>query len=608
MTTQVFARFVCALFCFTLAGPAPAQSPSAFERDCERLAKSRGKDPTRFQQLLQLHWDYSLRENPELATDVGHPGQNHRWSDLSLAALERRQRELQAPLKALQSIKRARLAPGDQLSFDLFKKNLDLAIEGTRFKSDYFQMTPLNGVQLDAARYLEVAPHKSVKDYENLLARLNALPALIDQTIILLQRGLTAGVTPPRITLRNVPQQVLAQTEADPTKNALLRNFQEFPREVPESERARLRQAAAVALKEKAVPAFTRLHAFLVKEYLPGARESIALSALPDGIAWYAFNARLETTTALTPQEIHQLGLSEVKRIRAEMDTVIVASGFKGSFSEFQAFLRQDPRFYHTNASDLLRSYRDICKRADPELAHLFGRLPRQPYGVKAIPSYSEQSQTTAYYQPGSPEAGRPGMYFANTFALNTRPIWEMEALSLHEAVPGHHLQISLAQEMEGVPDFRRHSRYTAFVEGWALYSESLGTEMGFYQDPYMKFGQLVYEMWRAIRLVVDTGLHAKGWTRQQAIDYFLANASKSEHDITVEVDRYIVWPGQALAYKIGELKIKELRAHATKALGANFDIRSFHDEVLGSGALPLEILEQRIKDWVEMQRAKKRD
>jgi uncharacterized protein (DUF885 family) len=320
---------------------------------------------------------------------------------------------------------------------------------------------------------------------------------------------------------------------------------------------------------------------------------------LPDGKAWYEYNVRVRTTTSLRPQQIHELGLSEVKRIRAEMDKVIAQTGFKGSFDEFLVFLRTDPQFYYAKADDLVSGYRDICKRADPELAHLFGKLPRLPYGVIVVPSYAEKSQTTAYYEPGAPETGRPGYYFVNTYALNTRPNWEMEALSLHEAVPGHHLQIGLAQEMEDAPEFRKHGGYTAFVEGWGLYSESLGTEMGFYKDPYMKFGQLTYEIWRAIRLVVDTGMHSMGWTRQQAIDYFLANASKNEHDITVEVDRYIVWPGQALAYKIGELKIKELRAYAPKELGEKFNIREFHDQVLGNGALPLDILEKRIKEWV---------
>jgi len=575
-----------------------------FERDCVELSKSRGKETARLHKLFKLDWEHTMRESPEFATEVGHPGLNDRWSDISLDAIERRKRELQAPLKAIQSIKRVRLNTDDQLSYDLFKRNLGQAVEGTRFKGEFIQLTQLNGVQQEAARILEIAPHATVRDYEDHIARLHSLPSLVDQTIVLLRKGLPVGVTPPRITLRDVPQQVLNQMEADPTKNALLQHFQDFPAGISEADRTPLRQQAEAALGGKVIPAFRKLHEFLVNEYLPGARESIAMSDLPDGKAWYAYNARVSTTTTLTPQQIHELGLAEVKRIRAEMDKLIAESGFKGSFEEFLKFLRTDRRFFYTNADELVLSYRDICKRADPELAHLFGKLPRLPYGVLPVPSYAEKSQTTAYYQPGSPQAGRPGYYMVNTYALDTRPKWEMEALSLHESVPGHHLQGALAQEMENVPEFRKHSGYTAFVEGWALYAESLGTEMGSYKDPYSKFGQLTYEMWRAIRLVVDTGMHAMGWTRQQALDYFLANAGKSEHDVTVEVDRYIAWPGQALAYKIGELKIKELRAYATPELGEKFDVRQFHDQILGSGPLPLDLLELRIKEWVKRQKA----
>ncbi|MFM7103760.1 MAG: DUF885 domain-containing protein, partial [Verrucomicrobiota bacterium] len=326
---------------------------------------------------------------------------------------------------------------------------------------------------------------------------------------------------------------------------------------------------------------------------------AVACAALPDGARWYAYLARRSTTTAMTPDQIHELGQREVARIQARMDAIQHEVGFTGGRAAFFDFLRTDPRFFYDSAAGLLAGYRDIAKRADAELPRLFGRLPRLPYGVMAVPTYSEQSRTTAYYQPGSLSAGRPGNFFANTYNLRMRPRWEMEALTLHEAVPGHHLQIALAQEIEGAPEFQRHSETTAFVEGWGLYSESLGPAMGFYQDPYARFGQLTYEMWRAIRLVVDTGMHAKGWTREQAIDFFKAHAGKAEHDIVVEIDRYIVWPGQALAYKVGELKIQELRAYAERELGSRFDVRAFHDALLGRGALPLDLLEPRMRDWV---------
>ena len=356
------------------------------------------------------------------------------------------------------------------------------------------------------------------------------------------------------------------------------------------------------AIETSVIPAYTRLLSFLRAEYLPGARESIAMSALPDGEAWYAYNVAQMTTTDLTPREIHELGLREVERIRGEMEDVIAETGFEGSFEEFIDFLRTDPQFYFTDPEALLKTYRDIAKRADAASVRVIGTLPRLPYGVVRVPEYAEKSQTTAYYQPGSVEAGRPGQFFANTYDLDSRPQWEMEALTLHEAVPGHHLQIALQQELEDMAWFRRHGGYTAYIEGWGLYAESLGTEMGFYEDPYSKFGQLTYEMWRAVRLVVDTGMHSLGWSRQQAIDFFAANTGKAEHDIVVEIDRYIVWPGQALAYKIGELKIKELRARAEDRLGERFDVRAFHDVVLGSGALPLGILENQIDDWIAQQ------
>jgi uncharacterized protein (DUF885 family) len=377
-----------------------------------------------------------------------------------------------------------------------------------------------------------------------------------------------------------------------------------FPAAFSDADRAALSTRAIKAYQEAVAPAFTKLRTFLTTRYLPACRESIGASALPNGAALYAYNVRWHTTTGRTPEEIHTLGLSEVARIRADMEQVVATSGFHGSYADFVKFLRTDKGFYYTDAPSLLAGYRDITKRADPQLAHLFGRLPQLPYGVEPVPTASAPSQTTAYYDGGSLAAGRPGNMFANTYKLESRPKWEMETLTLHEAVPGHHIQISLAQEQAGLPEFRKNSSYTAFVEGWGLYAESLGDEMGFYKDPYSKFGQLSYEMWRAIRLVIDTGIHSMGWTREQAIDYFRANSAKTDQDIIVEVDRYIVWPGQALGYKMGQLKIRELRTNAEKALGPKFDVRQFHDVVLGQGAVPLDFLERQVQAWVAKRRA----
>jgi uncharacterized protein (DUF885 family) len=460
---------------------------------------------------------------------------------------------------------------------------------------------PLNqmvGIQQDLPRTIGIMPAVTAADYENIVARLRSAPAAIDQTIALQKQGLALGLTPPRVPLQDVPRQIEAQIVVDPIASPLLDAFTKWPSGIPHADRDRLTAAAVAAYKDGVRPALARLHEYVAKTYLPACRETVGASALPKGAAMYAYNVRWHTTTAATPKEIHEIGLAEVKRIRAEMDAIIRQLGYKGTFEDFKQYLRTNTAFYYGDAEALVSGYRDIAKRADPGLAFLFGTLPRTPYGVRAVPEATAPSQTTAYYEPGALSAGRPANMYANTYKLDARPKWEMEALTLHEAVPGHHLQIALAQELEGLPEFRKNTGYTAFVEGWALYAESLGDDMGFYQDPYSKFGQLTYEMWRAVRLVVDTGLHAMGWTRQQAIDFFAENAAKTLQDITVEVDRYIVWPGQAVGYKMGQLKIRAIRAEAERRLGAKFDVRAFHDVVLGQGAVPLDVLERVVREW----------
>jgi uncharacterized protein (DUF885 family) len=559
-------------------------------------------DATRLDRYIDLLRDQTMLQSPEFATQMGDPRGQDQWTNLSPEAIAAREERDRKGLVLLQALDPENLDAAQQFNLMLLLDRLKLRVAGQQFPTDLLQMNQMGGPQQDAADLLAMMPKGSLGALENQVGRLENLSAHIDQSIALMRQGLEQGITPPKITLRDVPQQIRNQLVDDPSESPLMGAFAALPEGVDPLQAASLQERAFKAYRESVVPAYERLLAFTENEYLPGARESIAATELPNGEAWYAYNVAARTTTQLSPQEIHDIGLSEVKRIRAEMDQVIEESGFEGSFEEFLVFLRTDPQFYHTTAEGLMREYRDIAKRADPELTKVFGKLPRSPYGVIPVPSYAEKSQTTAYYQRGSIRAGRPGYFFANTYALDTRPRWEMEALTLHEAVPGHHLQIALQQEMENVPWFRQVSSYTAFSEGWGLYSESLGKEMGFYKDPYSRFGQLTYEMWRAVRLVVDTGMHSLGWTRDQAIQYFMANAGKQEHDIIVEIDRYIVWPGQALAYKLGELKMKELRAFAEAELGERFDIRSFHDRLLGQGAVPLTVLDADIRAWVAQQ------
>jgi len=560
---------------------------------------------------LDRDWKYWMIEYPELATEVGYPGQNGRWTDYSDAGVDRRAQYLKDSLRRLASIDHGQLAAEDQLTADLYRDLLSTAVAGLDLQNDALPIrgvvphnllmptNQLEGIQQGVPRTIALMPRATREDYENIVSRLRSVAVLVGHTIALMERGAAAGVTPPRIALRDVPAQLTGQLVDDPLKSPLLAAFTDVPLSIPEADRVRLNREAVEAYRQSVAPAFARLRDFIVSRYLPACRETTAATSLPNGASLYAYNVRWHTTTTRTPQEIHAIGLAEVRRIRAEMDAVIAASGFTGSFQEFVAFLRSDPRFYFTDAGALLAAYRDIAKRADPELARLFGRLPQTPYGVKPVPDAVAPSQTTAYYDSGSFVAGRPGNMFANTYKLDARPKWEMEALTLHEAVPGHHLQISLAQEREDLPEFRKHSSVTAFVEGWGLYAESLGEDMGFYQDPYSKFGQLTYEMWRAVRLVVDTGLHTMGWSRDQALAVFRENLAKTEQDIVVEVDRYIVWPGQALGYKMGGLKLRELRTNAERALGPRFNIRQFHDVVLGQGAVPLDALERQVQVWI---------
>ena len=578
---------------------------SDYRNKCNELimAGQSIEEDQRLWQLFDANWKYQMEASPESATWRGYPGQNHRWSDLSLQALNDGKEIDGLTLKTILSVKRSKLSEENQLNYDLFRRNAEMAVEKQQFPGDYLVINQMEGLPRDVPSMIEMMPRSNIEDYEAILLRLSGIPKLIDQTIVLLQEGMARGIVPPKIPLRTLSDQVAGQIQEVAFDSPMLSSFRSFPSSISKKKQDILKKSAKNVFIDKVKPAMERLHLFIRDEYVPKCRESVGRSALPNGIKWYDYMIRHYTTLSLSPEEIHDIGLSEVKRIRSEMEAIKNQVGFNGDLSQFFKFLRTESRFYYNSPDELLAGYRDICKRADPELIKLFRKLPRQPYGIVPIPSYIEKSVTTAYYQPGSNEAGRAGFFFANTYDLKSRPKWEMEALALHEAVPGHHLQLAIADEIDGLPEFRKYGRYTGYVEGWGLYSESLGEEMGFYVDPYSKFGQLTYEIWRAIRLVVDTGLHAKGWSRKQAIDFFKANAGKAEHDIVVEIDRYIVWPGQALAYKLGELKIKQLRARASSKLKDDFDIRLFHDEILWNGALPLSILENRIDNWISDQK-----
>ena len=559
----------------------------------------------KLQAIFAEDWQWFLEQYPEAATLLGDNRYNDRLTDLSPEAIERRKAHEREMLDRIQKINRAGLTGQDLISYDLFLKDKKLNVEGQRWPTEFMPINQMEGVQLTFPQLAASTPFRKVKDYESYLARLAAFPRQIDQVIALMKRGIETGWVQPAVPMRTVPAQIEGQIVTDPAKSPLYEPFKEMAKEVAETDRARLAEAARRHIADEVLPALKKLHTFVKDTYLPAARKDIAAAKFPDGEAYYQYSARRQTTTGLTPKEIHEIGKREVARIRKEMEAIIQKVGFKGTFQEFLTFLRTDPRFYYTKPEELVTAYRDIAKQLDLQLPKLFAELPRTPYGVREIPDYEAPAQTTAYYQAGAADGSRAGVYWVNTYKLETRPKYEMEALSIHEAVPGHHLQISRAQELKGLPDFRRNAGYTAYVEGWALYTESLGADMGFYTDPYSKFGQLTYEMWRAVRLVVDTGMHSLGMTRQQAIDLMKDNTAKTENDIIVEIDRYIVWPGQALAYKLGELKIKELRARAERELGAGFDLRRFHNAVLDDGPLPLDVLEKRIVEWIADEKRK---
>ena len=565
-------------------------------------------------QLFEERFRWQLEQWPEMAMSRGDYSHADRITDISLAAVQERFDATVEHLHRLSSIDREALSPDDIVNYELFALELQNAVDGHRFRQFLAPIGGRSGPQQDIPQMADRIRLNSAEDYSNYLTRLELVPKQVDDVIELLKTGVKENRTPPQVTLAGVGSQFKSLLEGGGL-NALAEPFEHVPSSMSEAQAKQLRARFDTVSLPAVKAALAKLGQYFSTEYFPNCRKSIAAIDWPEGEDYYNHQLRVMTTTDLTAREIHELGLSEVKRIKAEMLNVIRASDFlslhpeaaslsdQRLFNAFVHYLRTDSRFYYNTPEELLAGYRDICKRVDAQLPKYFGKLPRLPYGVYEIPLFMAPQQTTAYYQSGDIRNAQPGYFMANTYQLDQRPKYEMITLAMHEAVPGHHLQIALAQEMENQPEFRKDAWFNAYGEGWALYSERLAIEMGLLRNSYDDFGRLTYEMWRACRLVVDPGMHALGWTREQAIQFMLDNTALSELNIKNEVDRYIAWPGQATAYKIGELRIRALRERAEKELGAKFDIRDFHDVVLGAGAVPLSILERRVNEWMSQLR-----
>ncbi|HVS62366.1 MAG TPA: DUF885 domain-containing protein [Thermoanaerobaculia bacterium] len=549
--------------------------------------------------LFERDWEFRLDEDPLFATSVGDFRNLDELSSVAFSGLERRAEFDRETLARLESIDRDALSEEDRINAQLFERQLRDRIAA--FELGDWQM-PVNadsGFHMGFARLGRQVPLRSAEHYESYIARLREWPRYVGEQIDNMRVGVEGGMTPPKVTLQGYEATVELLIVDEPERSPFWEPFESFPAAVPEAERERLRQEGRAAIREAIVPGYRSFLEFLSTEYIPGARGTLAAHDLPGGEEYYRHQIRTFTTLDLSPEEIHRIGLDEVARIRAEMQAILEEVGFEGTFAEFLDFLRTDPRFYVETPRALLEKASYIAKKMDGELPSLFGTLPRMPYTVEAVPEHIAPKYTAGRYVNPSLGSTEPGIYWVNTYALDSRPLYTLTALTLHEAVPGHHLQGALAEEQGNQPDFRRFDYISAFGEGWGLYSEWLGIEAGMYETPYDHFGRLTYEIWRACRLVVDTGVHAMGWTRQQVLDYMAEHTALPLHEITTETDRYISWPGQALAYKLGEIEIRRLRRQAEEELGTDFDVREFHDAVLRNGSVPLPVLAESVERYI---------
>jgi uncharacterized protein (DUF885 family) len=549
--------------------------------------------------LFDRDWEYQMEQDPVNASQLGDRRWNDKWPDVTLPSLQAQFQHENATLRELHAIDRKRLSPEDQLNYDVFEYNTKDFVDSEPFKWYLVRTNTFSGIQtieglVNSLRF------ETVKDYDDWVVRLHSFPAYMDGNISLMREGIKQHIVLPKVIGEKVLTQFSAIDWQDPTKSGFYKPFQEFPKMFSAADKDRLTAAAKQAITADVLPAFKSLRDFMEKEYVPASFDQVGAWQVPNGDATYTYLADSMTTTKFTPAQIHEIGLQEVQRIRTEMEKIKDQTGFKGSMQDFFRFLRTDPRFYYKSEDELLEYTRARAKTVDPLLVKLFRTFPRLPYGVEPVPKEIAISMPAGYAEFPAPDGSRPGYFYINTYKPETRPKYDLTSLILHEAIPGHTFQGGIAIEQKDIPKFRRYGGYSAYAEGWALYSESLGYELGLYNEPYVRFGALSNEVWRAVRLVVDTGMHYKHWTRQQAIDYFMANVATTEYNATSEVDRYISWPGQALAYKIGELKIKELRQRAEKELGSKFDVRAFHDAVLVPGPLPLTVLESQVNAWIK--------
>ena len=551
-----------------------------------------------FESLLGSEWSKVVNDNPVYASSMGDLSRNTEWSDTSVENIYSDHQHQLDVLNRLDNLDISNFSEENKVNYKLFKQEYRNSTESHAYKTFLIPFSHRGGIQLQHET-ISIVPLRNKQHYLDWIERISKIDVLVDAAIEKAKLGISEEIVPPRFLMQKVFKQIKLQAFVEPKDSPFYRAFLEIDSSIERVDIDEIQQEALNVIKLKVIPAYVKLHRFFKDEYLPACRTSIGIKEINNGKEYYEFLARKFTTTNLSPKEIHEIGLSEVARIRDEMDTIINDVKWEGTFKSFLDDLRTNPKFYYETSEELFESYLATSKRIDPELVKLFKVLPSMPYGLKPIPMESAPDTTTAYYQRPAADGSRAGYYYVNLYRPEVRPKYEIEVLSVHEAMPGHHLQIALAMELD-LPNFRKYGGITAFVEGWGLYSERLGYDLGLYKDPYSKFGQLTYDMWRAIRLVVDTGMHYFDWTRQDAINYFLENSAKTKQDVMNEVDRYINWPGQALAYKIGQLKILELRAKAESEFGEDFDIKDFHHEVLKRGALPLDILEEYMNRWIE--------